>query len=47
MSQVVFNYPMESPKFPTTLMTPYSYPMGHHSHSFGSKNGRKRLKTGF
>jgi hypothetical protein len=28
--QVVFNYPMVSPKVPTTLMTLYSYPMGHH-----------------
>jgi hypothetical protein len=32
---------------PTTLMTPNSYPMSHHSHSFKSKNCRKRLKTGF
>jgi hypothetical protein len=31
----------------TTLMSPYSYPMGHHSHSFVSQNGSKRLKTGF
>ena len=44
---VMFNYPMVSPKVPTTLMTPYSCPMGHYSHSFVSKNGRKRLKTGF
>jgi hypothetical protein len=44
--QVVFNYPMVSPKVPTTLMTLCSYPMGHHSHSFVSINGRKRLKTG-
>jgi hypothetical protein len=36
-----------SPKVPTTLETPNSYPMGHHIHSFVSKNGRKRLKTGF
>ena len=45
--QVVFNYPMVSPKVPTTLMTLYSYPMAHHSHSFVSRNGPKRLKTGF
>jgi hypothetical protein len=32
--QVVFSYPMVSPNMPTTLTTPYSYPMGHHSHSF-------------
>jgi hypothetical protein len=44
--QVVFNYPMVSPKVSTTLMTLYSYPMGHHSHSFVSRNDRKRLKTG-
>jgi hypothetical protein len=41
--QGLFNYPMVTPKVPTTLMTPYSYPMGHHSHLFVSKNGRKRL----
>jgi hypothetical protein len=28
---------MISPKVPATLMTPYSYHMGHHSHSFVSK----------
>ena len=44
---VVLNYPMLSPKVPTTLMTPYSYPMGHHSHSFVSKNGQKWLKNMF
>jgi hypothetical protein len=38
---VVFSYPMVSPKVLTTLMTPYSYPIGNHSHSFVSKNGRK------
>jgi hypothetical protein len=43
----VFDYPMVSPKVPTALTTPYSYPMGHHSHSFVSQNGPKRLKTGF
>jgi hypothetical protein len=32
---------------PPMLMTPYSYPMSHHSHSFVSKNGWKWLKTGF
>jgi hypothetical protein len=45
--QVVFNYPMVSPKVPVTLMTPYKYPLGHHSHSFVIKNGRKWLKTRF
>jgi hypothetical protein len=44
---VVFIYPMILPKVPTTLVTPYSYPIRHHSHSFVSKNGQKRLKTGF
>jgi hypothetical protein len=32
--RVVFSYPILSPKMPTTLKTPYIYPMGHHSHSF-------------
>jgi hypothetical protein len=45
--QVVFNYPMVSPKVLTTLMAPNIYPMSHNSHSFKSKNGRKQLKTGF
>jgi hypothetical protein len=45
--QVVFSYPMVSPKVPTTLVTPNSYPMSHHSHSFKRKNGWKHLKTGF
>ena len=45
--QRVFNYHMVSPKVSTTLVTPYSYPMSHHNHSFVSKNGRKWLKTGF
>jgi hypothetical protein len=44
--RVVFNYPMVSLKVPTTLITPYSYHMGHHSHSFVSQNSPKRLKTG-
>jgi hypothetical protein len=43
----VFNYPMLSPKVPTTLMTQFNYPMGYHSHSFVAKNGRIWLKTGF
>ena len=45
--KMVFNYHMVSPKVSTTLMIPYSYPMGHHNHSFVSKNGQKWLKTGF
>ena len=28
---VVFNYPRVSFRVPTTLMTPYSYRMGHHN----------------
>jgi hypothetical protein len=32
--QMVFNYSMVSFKVSTTLMTPNSCPMGHHSHSF-------------
>ena len=42
----MFSYPMVSPKVPTTLMTTYDYPMGHHSHSFVGKNSQKGLKTG-
>jgi hypothetical protein len=30
---------------PTKRVTPYSYPMGHHSHSFVIKNRRKWFKT--
>ena len=45
--QVVFNDPMVLPEVSATLITPYSCPMDHHGHSFVSKNGRKRLKTGF
>jgi hypothetical protein len=45
--QVVFNYPMLSPKVPTSLITRSSYPMGHHNHSYVSKIGQKQLKTGF
>jgi hypothetical protein len=45
--QVVFSYPMVSPKVPTTLVTPNSYPMSHHSHSFKRKNDQRCLKTGF
>jgi hypothetical protein len=36
---VGFNYSMVSPEVPTTLMTPYNYSMGYHSHSFVTKNG--------
>jgi hypothetical protein len=45
--QVVFNYPLVSRKVPTTLVTPYSYPMGHPSYSFVSKNGQKSLKQAY
>jgi hypothetical protein len=45
--QVVFNFPMVSLKLPTTLLTLHIYPMGHHTHLFVRKNGRKPLKTGF
>ena len=45
--KVVLNYPMVSPKVPTTLMTPYSYLMGQYGHSFVSKISQKQMKTGF
>jgi hypothetical protein len=45
--QEVFNYPIVSPKGPTTLKTPYRYPMGHYSHSFVTKNSQKLLKNMF
>jgi hypothetical protein len=45
--KMVFNYHMVSAKVSTTIVIPYSYPMGHHSHSFVSKKGLKWLKTGF
>jgi hypothetical protein len=38
---------MVSPKGPTTLMTPDSYPKGHKGYSFVSKISRKQLKTGY
>jgi hypothetical protein len=40
---------MVSYKMPTTLMTPYIYPMamGNLSHSFMNKNGEKQLKNVF
>jgi hypothetical protein len=44
---VLFNYPMVSSMVPTTLLTPYIYPMGHHSQSFVSKNDQRLSKTGF
>jgi hypothetical protein len=44
---MVFSYPILSPQVPTTLMTPYSYPMGHHCYLFVSKNGWKWLKNNF
>jgi hypothetical protein len=45
--KLVSNHPVLSPKVPATLVTPNSNVMGHHSHSFVRKNGRKRLKTVF
>jgi hypothetical protein len=45
--QVVLDYPIVSPKVPTTLRTLYSYTIGHHSHSFVSRNGQKQLKQVF
>jgi hypothetical protein len=45
--QEVFNYNIVSPKGPTTLKTPYRYPMGHYSHSFVTKNSQKLLKNMF
>jgi hypothetical protein len=44
---VVFIYPMVSHKVPTTLMTPYSYPMGHYSYSFVREISRKWFKNMF
>jgi hypothetical protein len=47
--QVVFNYPIVSPKVPTTLVIPNSYPMGHYSRSLvtcepkKAKNGWKQV----
>jgi hypothetical protein len=38
---------MLSLKLLTTLLTTNKYSMGHHSHPFVRKNGRKQLKTGF
>jgi hypothetical protein len=40
-------YPIMSLKVSNTLMTPYSYPIGHHSHSFVSKKGWKWFKKVF
>jgi hypothetical protein len=42
---VVFNYPMVSPKVPTTLVIPHSYPVSHHSHSWTkmAENGWKQV----
>jgi hypothetical protein len=40
-------HPMISPMVPITLMTQYKYPMGHYSHSFEPKNGKKKLKNIF
>jgi hypothetical protein len=45
--QVLFNYLMISPKVPNTLLTPSSYHMGHHSHSFVSKNDQNSSKQVF
>jgi hypothetical protein len=45
--QVVFNYPMVSPKVPTTFINLFDYPIGYHRHSFVSKNGWKLLKNLF
>ena len=43
----MISYPIVSSKVPTTLTTPYSYPMGYRSHSYESKNGQQWLKTDF
>jgi hypothetical protein len=40
---VVFNYPKVSPKVPTTLMSPYNYPMGHHNNSKMAENSWKQV----
>jgi hypothetical protein len=44
--QVVFNYPMVSPKENTLLMVPYSFPSSHYSNLFVRKDVRKLLKAG-
>jgi hypothetical protein len=38
---MVSSYIMISPMVPFTLLRPYSYPLGHHGHSFVTKNGPK------
>jgi hypothetical protein len=45
--QMAVNYPMVSPKVPTTFMTPYDYPIGHHSYSFVRKKGQKWFENMF
>jgi hypothetical protein len=42
---MVSSHSIISPMVPITLMTPYKYPMGHSSHSFEPKIGKKMLKT--
>ena len=38
---------MSSPMVAPTLMTPHSYPIGHHSYSSVTKNGKKLFKNMF
>ena len=38
---------MSSPMVPPTLMTPHSYPKGHHSYSSVTKNGQELFKNMF
>ena len=45
--RMVSSYPMISLMVLFTLMTPYNYPMGHHSPSFVTKNGKKLLTNMF
>jgi hypothetical protein len=45
--QVVFKYPILSPKVPITLMAQIDYPIGHNSHLYMSENGCKWLNHFF
>jgi hypothetical protein len=42
--QVLFNYPILSPKVPTMFMILYDYPLGHHSYSFVIKKLSKMVE---
>ena len=42
--RMVPHYPKISPMVQSTRMTPYTYPMGHHGHSFVTKNGKRIIE---